>query len=217
MAVKKLPVYQAMISPNKDSDLVVDCVAIVDAPAIEKTFLAFKKEINLNFAINNTEERIVVGPAMIPDLLIYRNNQLGEHNVFFTKETVQEIAEKFYAMDYHKNANEMHDSSLMIDGFNFFMSFIRNSDKGMIGLAGDYPDGTWFLGAKVTDDTVWEKIKSGEYKGFSVEGLFQYKISEPPVMTDEQIATEVEALMESEEPDALDKIKALLFGTNSES
>ena len=36
------------------------------------------------------------------------------------------------------------------------------------------PDGTlpvgWWIGFKITDDEVWEKIKSGEYSMFSIEG-----------------------------------------------
>jgi hypothetical protein len=38
----------------------------------------------------------------------------------------------------------------------------------------DLPDGTWFISAKVENDEVWNKIKSGEVKGFSVEGIFNF-------------------------------------------
>ena len=38
----------------------------------------------------------------------------------------------------------------------------------------DMPDGTWFISAKVDNDEVWAKVKSGEIKGFSVEGIFSY-------------------------------------------
>jgi len=32
------------------------------------------------------------------------------------------------------------------------------------------PDGAWWVGVQVTDDALWEKIKSGEYKAFSIGG-----------------------------------------------
>jgi hypothetical protein len=39
----------------------------------------------------------------------------------------------------------------------------------------DVPDGSWFGSFKVNNDEVWQMIKDGKVKGFSVEGLFQYK------------------------------------------
>jgi hypothetical protein len=96
-----LPTFQAFISSEKDNQLVVDCVAFVDTPAIKKNFIAFNEdkalEERLKFSEVDTAQRIVVGPAMIPDLLIYRNNPvIGEHQVFFSKETVGTIAERFF-------------------------------------------------------------------------------------------------------------------------
>jgi hypothetical protein len=34
------------------------------------------------------------------------------------------------------------------------------------------PVGTWCVKARVTDDEVWAKVKSGELKGWSLEGSF---------------------------------------------
>jgi hypothetical protein len=91
------------------------------------------------------------------------------------------------------------------------MSFIRDTDKGLIGLAGDYPDGTWFLGAKVTNDDLWAKVLDGTYKGFSVEGAFQYKESQ-----EEQAFNEIGELLKEDTEEALKKIMELLniYGTN---
>jgi hypothetical protein len=182
MEVNNLPCYQLEIDPDQSSDVQVDYVALVDMPAIEKNFLAFKSEENkaslkrLDFAAVNEEERIVIGAAMIPDLAIYRNDPTnGEYYVTFSKDTVKQIAEKFYSKGFQNNANLMHDAAQKVEGVCYFLSFIRDSAKGMIGLAGDYPEGTWFLGAKVNNDEAWAKVKSGEIKGFSVEGIFQYR------------------------------------------
>jgi phage head maturation protease len=38
----------------------------------------------------------------------------------------------------------------------------------------DAPEGSWFGSFKVDSDDAWEKVKSGEVKGFSVEGVFEY-------------------------------------------
>ena len=39
----------------------------------------------------------------------------------------------------------------------------------------DVPDGSWFGSFKVDNEEVWQMIKDGKVKGFSVEGLFNYK------------------------------------------
>ena len=50
----------------------------------------------------------------------------------------------------------------------------------------DVPDGSWFISAKVEDDATWEKVKSGEVKGFSVEGIFR----QVPVRMSEDLSIE---------------------------
>ena len=173
-----LPLYELLISEDPNSELEVNAVAAVDIPAIDKTWLAFKDNPNpYAFAAMDEEQHIIIGAAMIPDLKIFRRDEeTGEEfNVVFSKETIATIAEKFYAKNFQSNFNIMHDPSQTKDGVVFFMSFIRDEAKGMIGLKGEYPDGTWFLGAKVNNPEVWNDVKSGKIKGFSVEGLFAFK------------------------------------------
>lgn len=125
-----------------------------------------------SFAVVNDEERIVIGPAMIPDLPIYRNDEAGEYYVFFDKKTIETIALKFYAKGFQQNANEMHAKA--VDGITFFQSWIADESKGIPKMKQfeNLPDGTWFLGAKVENDETWAKVKDGTFKGFSVEGMF---------------------------------------------
>lgn len=171
-----LPIYELLISPEPGDDHEVSAVAFVDAPAIERNFLAFNEAKPLAFASINEDERVVIGPAMIPDMPIYRNDpEMGEYFVKFSRPTIADIAEKFFTKDYHKSANIMHQSDKPVDGVVFFQSFVKDDAKGVQGLAGDYPEGTWFLGAKVNNDDLWNEIKAGKLKGFSVEGLFKYK------------------------------------------
>lgn len=169
-----LPVFEMIISNEENSDVEVSFVALVDKPAIEKNFLAFGA-IPLNFKLN-TEKRIISGPAMVADSLIYRKDENGEYNVFFSKETIRDIAIKFFKKDYQKNLNLFHDPSLSLEGVTIFESFVSDTDRGVQPMKGfeDLPDGTWFISAKVENDDVWAKIKSGEVKGFSVEGIFSY-------------------------------------------
>jgi hypothetical protein len=126
------------------------------------------------FAVVNEEERVVIGPAMIPDKKIFRRDPDGtEYEVFFTKDTIRIIAEKFYRKGFQNNGNEMHDSSKPVDMV-FFQSWIADESKGIPKMKQfeSLPDGTWFLGAKVNSDEAWAKVKDGTFKGFSVEGMF---------------------------------------------
>jgi hypothetical protein len=191
-----LPCYELLIDQSLTSDVEVNYVALVDKPAIEKDFIAFNEQRPLEFATIDDEERIVMGAAMIPDMKIYRRDEGGEYNVVFSKETVKQIAEKFYTKSFQNNANIMHDPNMKADGVCFFLSFLRNTEKGMIGLSGDYPEGTWFLGAKVNNEEVWGKIKSGEVKGFSVEGIFKYgKERMSAEMSDDEIVSTIKNLL----------------------
>jgi len=45
----------------------------------------------------------------------------------------------------------------------------------------ELPDGSWFGSMKVDNDDIWNNyIKTGEFQGFSVEGVFE------PVLADEK-------------------------------
>src|SRR3954471_11744477 len=97
--MKEVLIYKAEIDPALDTDIEVSYIALVDKPAIEKNFLAFKQaeEKHKNKFILNEEKRIISGPAMIADLPIYRNDEGKEYYVVFDKSAIQQIATKFAA------------------------------------------------------------------------------------------------------------------------
>ncbi len=169
-----LPVYEMMINPEEGSDVEVSFVALVDKPAIERNFLAFNSQ-HLYFKAD-PEKRIIAGPAMVADTLIYRRDAGGEYNVFFSAATIREIALKFSKKGYAKNLNLFHDPNMPADGVTVKDSFVSDKSIGVMPMAGfeDLPDGSWFISAKVDNDEIWNRIKSGEIKGFSVEGNFSF-------------------------------------------
>ena len=173
----ELQVYKARIDPNIDSDLEVNYIGLVDRPAIERNFQAFKAQQQKAAFILNEEKRIISGPAMIADMPIYRkDDQLGEYYVVFDKVAIQTIVEKFAAKGYLKNFNLFHDQQQKVSDVTIFNSFVSDAELGVPALTGfeDVADGSWFISAKVNNPTVWEAVKAGTIKGFSVEGLFNY-------------------------------------------
>ena len=172
-----MKVYELLIEENPNSELEVNFVAGVDRPAIERNFLVFKEnKPKMKFASVEGDGSFIIGPAMIPDMLIDRVADDGtEYQVFFSAATIGSIAEKFFEKGFQHNFNLMHDPEQQKDGVTFFQSFIKDTAKGIVGFNDDLPDGTWYLGAKVKNEEVKALVKSGEIKGWSVEGLFKYK------------------------------------------
>ncbi|OOQ57148.1 XkdF-like putative serine protease domain-containing protein [Mucilaginibacter pedocola] len=169
-----LKIYKCCIDDTFDSELEVSFVALVDRPAIEKNFLAFAEKAR--FAVNE-DKRIISGPAMLADIPIYRKDDaLGEYYVQFDRETITAIVQKFFKKGFIQNFNLFHNPGRQLSGVTIFESFITDSNRGIMPMKGfeGSADGSWFISAKVDDDDTWARIKSGELRGFSVEGIFQY-------------------------------------------
>lgn len=172
-----MKVFELLIEEKPNSELEVNYVAGVDRPAIEKNFLVFKEQKSkMAFVSTGGDGSFLIGAAMIPDMLIPRVDEDGnDYEVFFSKETINIIAQKFFEKGFQNNFNLMHDPAQQKDGVTFYQSFVKDTEKGIIGFDDGLPDGTWYLGAKVKNDEVKAKVLSGEIKGWSVEGMFKYK------------------------------------------
>jgi hypothetical protein len=135
---------------------------------------------------------------MLADTPIYRNDQNGEYYVTFTKDTIEKIAQKFFKKGYQSNVNLMHDEALAVEGVTMYESFIVDSSRGVMAMKGfeDAPEGSWFGSFKVENESVWNKIKSGEFKGFSVEGIFNYKKEKQPMSVEESLWSEICSILE---------------------
>ena len=193
----KLPIYDLIINQDENNDAEVSFVALVDSPAIKKEFLSFNEQEKLTFAIQSESEHIITGPLMIPQQLIYRNSeQFGEHYVKFSVETIKQIAIKFSKKGYQKNVNLMHEADMQVEGLTMFESFISDSKRGIKPMEAfkDLPDGTWFGSFYVENPKVWDMIKQGNVKGFSVEGMFDY---EAPLSEDQKQLAELREILNS--------------------
>ena len=92
-------------------------------------------------------------------------------------------------MQYQNNVNLMHDA--IVDGVFEIESYIIDRDRGIMPPKGfeDVADGSWFLSYYIENEDVWQKVKSGEFKGFSIEGFFDYK---QPTEEEETFAKKLE-------------------------
>ena len=154
--ITNLPIYELMLDQDNDG---VYCISLVDKPAIEQDFLVFDAQEELHFTKVDEEKHIVYGPAMIPDMLIYRKDQQGrEYYVKFSKETIAQIAEKFHRDNCLFNISLAHEVD--VNGCFVFTSYIIDRENGI--------DPVQFK--NVADDKVWDMIKNTDMlRGFSVE------------------------------------------------
>jgi hypothetical protein len=169
--MNKLPIYNIVLGDAAG----ILRMSLVESPAVDIDFQKFEKQ-HLSFSIDD-EQHIVFGCALRADFPIYRcSPTMGEYYVVFTKETIQELYEKFMIDQRFNNVNLNHFENT--DGVYLLQSFIKNTENG-INPAGfeEIANGSWFTAYKVTNDEVWNKIKSGDLNGFSVEGFFD--VTEP--------------------------------------
>jgi hypothetical protein len=171
-----LPIYELMISEDMNEDTEVNFVALVDKPAVQRNWNAFKNKVN--FQIIDEEKHIISGLLMLSNTPIFRSDTThGDYYVTFSKDTIFKIAQRFFKKGYQANVNLMHEPSMQVDGLTMFESFISDIDRGIAPMKGfeDAPDGSWFGSFKVDNEEVWQMIKDGKVRGFSVEGIFEYQ------------------------------------------
>jgi hypothetical protein len=191
-----LPIYLLEINEDLTDGSEVDFVALVDKPAIERNFLRFKED-RLSFEIQDEERRIISGPIMLADTPIYRNDNGQEYFVSFPKDTIYKIVKKMFQKNYTGNVNLMHDPKKIVEGVTMFECWISDESRGVKPMKGfeDAPDGSAFASYFVDNDDVWSKVKSGEFKGFSVEGLFNYKRGEQVMNYEEKLWSDIATIL----------------------
>jgi len=166
--MEKIPLINLTIDDHEETG--VEFIALVDSPAIERQWMAFSKQ-EQRFKIHDREKRVVSGALMVANLPIYREDENGAaFYVKFDSDTIEKIVHKFFRTQPSDAVNLMHETK--VDGVYMFESFIIDANKRTPEGFNKLPDGSWFGSFKVDNDEVWEKVKDGTFKGFSIEGVF---------------------------------------------
>lgn len=160
------PLLRFTIDGEEDG---VKIISLVEFPAVERNFIQLSKEVKLSL---NEEKKELLGVALIPDMPIYRRDKQGEYYIVFSAESIRKIAIDFYKKLNVNMADVEHNHNIE-NGITYFQSMIIDKEQGICPKAfKDLPNGTWIVGCKVENDKVWEAVKSGEVKGFSIDGYF---------------------------------------------
>ena len=174
---------------DSEGDGGINAISFVEFPAIEENFIALN-EHKVEMKTIDEDKRLVVGLALVPNKLIYRRNRGFEYNITFSEQTVRKASEKYLKSLKLHNTTVAHETE--VDGVFLTESWIVEDpllDKTAVyGL--DAPKGAWAVSMRVENDDLWERIKKGDYLGFSIEGMFteQEEFSKAEIDAMEEIA-----------------------------
>ena len=165
-----IPVYNAIIS---DAETGMFKISLVDDPAVMSNFQAFNKQnIPQMYAIQDEEKRLVRGVVMRADFPIYRrDDKMGEYYIIYKADQIRIMAEKYLAESRQNDVNVMHRKDSDVDGVQMVQYFIKGDGVSVEGFD-ECADGSLFAEFHIINDDVWNEIKAGTYKGFSLEGVF---------------------------------------------
>jgi len=198
--------YELILQDDEDG---VFANSLVESPAIERDFIYMSKEVQ--FAEVSNEKQLVAGPILVPNKKILRIDGEGKrYSVFFTPETIEMVARKFMKNKYGDSVTLEHGAKTA--GVYLTESWIvEQSAKDKSNIYGfTLPRGTWFGVYKVEDKNIWDKVKDGTFRGFSIEGLFEHRKSNLKLSLEKHI----EHLSEDEVEVLLSEIKSLILEQN---
>jgi len=172
---KKIPIFEAKIGGVDDTGIYA--ISFVDYPANESNFVALARARTVKLQLN-AKKQILTGVVLIPDQLIYRNDEeMGEYYLKFTASDIEKIANKMMRTGLAlNNTTHQHDAQLKGNYLTELWTVTDpQRDKAVALGLGELPAGTLLASYKITDPTYWrDEVQSGNVKGFSLEGLFNF-------------------------------------------
>lgn len=176
------PIYDIVID---DDSLGMTAISLVDYPAIMTDFVAFRKlEEDKMIWMSRGEKREIVSPILIPNQLILREDEQGNfYYIRWTKKTIEKAAEKYLANGFFNNFTVLHPTfynkemkytdALEKDVYMLRMWTIDDpsTDDANTKYGFNLPEGTLMVHLKVHNRSIWQRIRSGELKGLSIEAF----------------------------------------------
>ena len=215
--IQGIPVYEALIGGDGTG---MTCISLVDSPAVLTTWQKFHDGEQVvraqQFAVADEERRIIRGVIMRADFPIYRitkNEQTGkaeEYYLIYRADTIRAMAEKYLADGLQNSVSLDHDGQ-QVEGVQMVQLYIKDTGAGINpeGFDTDIADGSLFAEFHVTNDEVWEQVKDGTFKGFSLEGLFAV-VPEDNQRSIDAIVDELAGQFSITDMSKIERLKAIL-------
>jgi hypothetical protein len=175
--LEDLPIYE--IEVDEEGNQGIRMISLVADPAISVMGMYFSSDIEKEYRFKSVkEQQIIVGPAMIPDKRILRKDDNDNYYyVYFTKETIKKMVEKFLKDNNNKSLNIDH-SNKMVPGFIQGTWIVEDPTYDKSRFYGfNLPVGSFFIEVKIEDKDFWlSEVKDEGRYGFSIEGLMGQKL-----------------------------------------
>lgn len=179
----EVPIYK-MVLEEDETQLGIKIMSMVGSPAIMTNWVKFNDK-PVKLSVIDPVQRIVFGPALIPDLPIAREVMGQKFYLTIDRDMIHKTAIRLAKDAVHNKIDTNHDGAL-ISGSTLFEVF--QSDENRVTSVKNYEDlpmGTLFLAGKINNDQQWSKVESGELNGWSIDALF--KFSPVETLTDSQV------------------------------
>lgn len=165
-----MKVYEAIFKEGETEG--VYALSVVENPAMQDMWIALSEQPQqIELAQVDEDKRLLLGAALIPNKKIYRNIDGNEFYITFKEETIEKLAHNFFKNQNNNNSSLEHEVKL--EGMSVVEGWTvqdPNNDKSN-AFGKTYDKGTWVTMMKVDNDEMWQKVKNGEIKGFSIDAL----------------------------------------------
>lgn len=176
MANRKKKLRRYVVSPDGSETF---AISLVDRGAIDIDFQHFAKEEKPINYFASEEKHIVTGVALRPDYPIYRYDADSdfEYEIMFTKDSVKKMAYDYLRYNRNNNVTLNHDAEA--EGVYMIESWIledkMNDKSNKFDFGVDLPEGSWLVSFYIDSNDVWQKVKNGDFNGFSVESSLAFE------------------------------------------
>ena len=169
----KIPTIELTIEDESKEGIFA--ISLVENPAIEENWVYLSSE-QIELKVIDEERRVVVGFLLVPDKEIYRKQKVGneikEFNIKFSKQTISKAGELFMKNLNNNKATVEHERP--VQGVSVIELWTvedpKNDKSNIYNLK---PKGGELVAmSKIYNEDIWQGVKNGSYKGFSIEAMF---------------------------------------------
>lgn len=85
------------------------------------------------------------------------------------------MVEKYSKLGLQNSVNLEHLDDHFVGNVTMLESYFIDHNRNIVpNEFSNIPDGSWVTSYKVNDLELWKEIKEGKFKGFSIQGYFNY-------------------------------------------
>jgi hypothetical protein len=173
----------------------VFAISVVNKPAIESDFIALSEQV-VELKVIDEEKKVLMGAALIPNKKIPRLDKNDKvYDIWFSEATIEKASQLFLMRNYQNEVTMEHNQKLkdmsVVESW-----IIEDSEMDKSKLYGfSFPKGTWMVAMKVDNEDVWNDVKSGKIKGYSIEGRFSDNMELKAIEDEQELIEKIKQIL----------------------